>query len=295
MQLSDIKNIISQGESKTIEFKQSFSKAVIETLVAFSNTSGGKVLIGVNDKGAVSGTSSTEETVQKWINEIKQNTEPAISPIVDIVDVENRTIVIFSVNEFPIKPIAYKDRYFGRKQNSNHRLNVDEISELRFYSLSYSFDAYEVETKINELDDFAIQYFIDKVKYTSRYKLNKNIEQDFLKLGLIKNNKLTRAAELLFGLHHTNIHIGRFKSPTVIIDDLMIRSPLMLAVDEAMDFIKKNIRLGFGFGGETTKRSEKWQYPIPALREFLLNAVVHRNYLDPTDIIINPVRYLVFY
>ena len=265
MHPSDIKNIITQGEGLTCEFKQSFSKAVIETLVAFSNTRGGKVLIGVNDKGILKGVTITEETVQKWVNEIKQNTEPAISPIIDITEVDDKTIVVFSVNEFPIKPISYKDRYFGRKQNSNHKLSIDEISELRFYSLSYSFDAYEVVANLDNLDNTAIQYFIDKVKDTGRYKLNHNIEQDFIKLGLIKNSKLTRAAELLFGLHHTNIHIGRFKSQTTIIDDLMIRSPLMLAVDEAMDFIKKNIRLGFEFGGETTKRSEKWQYPISAI------------------------------
>ena len=112
-----------------------------------------------------------------------------------------------------------------------------------------------------------------------------------VKLGIIKKDKLTRAAELLFGNHHTNIHIGRFKSETTIIDDLMIRSPLILAVNEAIDFIKKNIRLGFKFGGETTKRSEKWQYPIPALRELLLNAIVHRDYNNPTDVNIYPVRY----
>jgi len=66
----------------------------------------------------------------------------------------------------------------------------------------------------------------------------------------------------------------------------MIRSPLILAVDEAMDFIKKNIRLGFEFSGETTKRKEKWQYPLPAIRELLLNAIVHRDYTNPTDVII---------
>ncbi|MCD6179130.1 MAG: winged helix-turn-helix transcriptional regulator [Bacteroidales bacterium] len=103
---------------------------------------------------------------------------------------------------------------------------------------------------------------------------------------MIKNKKLTRATELLFGLHHTNIHIGRFKTQTIIIDDLMIRSPLILAVDEAIDFIKKNIRLAFEIGGETTQRKERWQYPIPAIRELLLNAIVHRDYTDPTDVII---------
>ena len=279
-------HIIQEGESERVEFKTSFNKAVIETLVAFSNTRGGQILIGVDNNGQIKGVDITDETVQKWINEIKQTTEPALFPIIDFVKIDDKQVIIFSINEFPIKPIAYKDRYYIRKHNSNHKLSIDEISELRFHSLNYSFDSYEVNTKITELDKMAIDYFTNKVKNTGRYQLGNNIEEDFIKLGLIRNNKLTRAAELLFGLHHTNIHIGRFKSETTIIDDLMIRSPLILAVDETLNFIKKNIRLGFIFGGETTKRGEKWQYPIPALREFLLNAIVHRDYLNPTDVII---------
>jgi len=90
----------------------------------------------------------------------------------------------------------------------------------------------------------------------------------------------------LFGNHHTNIHIGRFKSPTTIIDDLIIRSPLVLAVEETLEFIKKNIRLGFEFGGDGLSRKEKWQYPIPALRELILNAIVHRDYNNTTDLMI---------
>ena len=265
--------IIKQGEGETTEFKQSFNKEAIETIVAFSNTKGGKVLLGVDDDGDIKGVSITEETIQKWINEIKQNTVPAIFPIVDIVEFEDKTAVLFSINEFPIKPVSYKDRYYTRRVNSNHKLTVDEISELRFVSLNYSFDAFEVSTTIGQLDDSALKYFTSKVNESGRYHLCGNVEQDFVKLGIIKNNSLTRAAELLFGLHHTNIHIGRFKSETTIIDDLMIRSPLILAVNEAIDFIKKNIRLGFEFGGETTKRIEKWQYPIPVIREFLLNAI----------------------
>ena len=278
--------IIRQGESDTVEFKQSFNKAAIETLAAFSNTKGGKVLLGVRNDKTITGVSITEETIQKWINEIKQSTEPVVFPIIDKVETKNKVVLILSVNEFPIKPVAHKGRYYARKLNSNHKLSVDEISELRFTSLNYSFDSFEVETHFNHLNNKALQYFIDKVKSSGRYKLTQNIRDDFFKLGLIKNNKLTRAAELLFGLHHTNIHIGRFKSETTIIDDIVIRSPLILAVDEAIEFIKKNIRLGFEFGGDTTKRIEKWQYPIPAIREILLNAVVHRDYTNPTDVII---------
>ena len=111
--------------------------------------------------------------------------------------------------------------------------------------------------------------------------------RSYYELSIIKDNgKLTRAAQLLLGNHHTNIHLGRFKSETTIIDDLMIRSPLVLAVEEAIDFIKKNIRLSFEIDGDDLKRRENWQYPIPAIRELLLNAIVHRDYTNPTDVIV---------
>ena len=119
MTKKELINIIVQGETETIEFKQSFNKTVIETLVAFSNTLGGKILMGVDNTGKIKGVTTTEETVQKWVNEIKQNTIPAIYPVIDIVKADNKDIVVFSVNEFPIKPVAYKDRYYKRKQNSN--------------------------------------------------------------------------------------------------------------------------------------------------------------------------------
>ncbi len=64
----EIKHLTIQGESETVEFKQSFSKSVIETLVAFSNTQGGTVLLGLTNDDNVKGIDINEETVQKWIN-----------------------------------------------------------------------------------------------------------------------------------------------------------------------------------------------------------------------------------
>jgi len=110
--------LISQGENETIEFKASFTKAVIETLVAFSNTRGGQVFIGVDNEGNIKGVSITDETVQKWINEIKQSTEPSIFPVVSMVNYPDKVVIILKVSEFPVKPVAYKDRYYGRRLNS---------------------------------------------------------------------------------------------------------------------------------------------------------------------------------
>jgi ATP-dependent DNA helicase RecG len=136
------------------------------------------------------------------------------------------------------------------------------------------------------LDNEALSYFKKRISESGRYKPSNSLVNDFKKLGFIKNGKLTRAAELLFGTHHTSIHLGRFKSPSTIIDDIVIRSPLILAVEEALDFVKRNIALGYEFGGNGLKRKDRWQYPIPAIRELLLNAIVHRDYSNPTDVIV---------
>ena len=67
------------GESLHIEFKSGFNEDVIETLVAFANTKGGKVLVGVkNDGTPVKGFTVGNESVQQWLNEIKTKTQPSI-------------------------------------------------------------------------------------------------------------------------------------------------------------------------------------------------------------------------
>ena len=131
----ELTHIITQGESDTVEFKQSFSKSVIETLVAFSNTRGGRVIIGVKNDKSISGVSVTEESVQQWINEIKQNTKPQIIPDTESVLLEEKEIIVFSIIEYPIKPVAYKGKYYKRVLNSNHLISLDELSNLHLQTI----------------------------------------------------------------------------------------------------------------------------------------------------------------
>jgi len=77
-----LQSLITQGEGQTVEFKSSFQKEVIETVVAFANAQGGKILIGVSDEGKIIGVELQKEILQGWINQIKTTTQPSI--IVDI-------------------------------------------------------------------------------------------------------------------------------------------------------------------------------------------------------------------
>ncbi len=116
------------------------------------------------------------------------------------------------------------------------------------------------------------------------------------KLGLTKKEIPTFASLLLFGNHNTGIHIGRFKDRDIIIDDILIKAPLVDGINDALRFIQKNISVNYQFGNQL-KRIENWQYPIPVLREILLNAIIHRNYQSPNDItkkfLITPLSLLV--
>ena len=76
LNIAVIQHIISQGESDTLESKTSFNIEVIETLVAFANTIGGKVIVGINSKNEFIGVDVNEESVQNWINEIKIKRHP---------------------------------------------------------------------------------------------------------------------------------------------------------------------------------------------------------------------------
>ncbi|MEK7196193.1 MAG: ATP-binding protein, partial [Nitrospirota bacterium] len=94
-----MKKALASGESETVEFKTSFDKNTIETLVAFANTRGGDVLIGVSDRGELKGIQISKETVQNWINEVKQYTSHAIIPDAETIKIKGKDIVIFSVQE----------------------------------------------------------------------------------------------------------------------------------------------------------------------------------------------------
>ncbi|HEY5590933.1 MAG TPA: ATP-binding protein [Paludibacter sp.] len=113
---TELERLIALGEGENLEFKSSFNNELIETLVAFANTSGGKVVVGINQKKEFSGVTINSESVQNWINEIKNKTSPSLIPDVSVLESVGKTIVVFSIQEYPIKPVATRGKYFKRNE-----------------------------------------------------------------------------------------------------------------------------------------------------------------------------------
>ncbi|GJQ48175.1 MAG: ATP-dependent DNA helicase [Candidatus Kuenenia stuttgartiensis] len=283
---SEIRVFLRDGESHTVEFKSSFDRETIETVVAFANTQGGAIFVGVADTGTIKGVTLGKETLNEWLGQIKSTTSPTVIPDIEATAIKGKTVVVIRVNEYPVKPVNTKGKYFKRIATSNHQLSLSEITDLYMQSLQLSWDAYTAtKESLDTLSIPKIDKFISQVNDSGRFTLDASPLLALEKLKLVAGNRPTWAALLLFAkepLRH-HIHIGRFKTQTMIIDDHQITDTLFEAVEQAMKFLVSHVSVAFQFNG-SLQRQERFAYPLPALREALLNAVVHRDYTNSSDI-----------
>ena len=178
-----LQNIIRQGESETVEFKTSFNDEVIISLVAFANTKGGAVFIGISDEREVIGVNLGKETVQRWLNEIKNKTEPAITPANKEHKADDKTYVTIHVQEFPVGLLLFKDRYYKRVNNSNHQLSPAEIADLKLLTLQISRDANPASNyTLYDIDWNKVNQFTDKVSEKGCFRLSGNIKDNLKKV-----------------------------------------------------------------------------------------------------------------
>lgn len=135
-----LESIIIQGENENTKFKESFSDGVVISLVAFANTSGGRVFIGINDGGQIVGAEISKESYKNWINEIKTKTSPSLIPDIFEVIISNKMVICAKIQEYPIKPVAYKGRYYKRISSSNHIISISEAVNMHLSSMNTSWD-----------------------------------------------------------------------------------------------------------------------------------------------------------
>ncbi|MCK5169909.1 MAG: putative DNA binding domain-containing protein [Bacteroidales bacterium] len=295
MNKEDIINIINKGESETVEFKSSFSKSVIETIVAFSNTEGGNILIGINDRKEIIGVSITDETIQKWINEIKQNTSPQVIPYVDVFNIDNKNVVALNVIEYPIKPVSYKDKFYKRVLNSNHKMSLTEVTNEHLRTINGSWDYFpDPNHTLEHISLQKVEKYIKEYRDKNDTSINYSAINFLNKQEILKDGKLTFGAYLLFAKELciiSDVQVGRFKGSTKIIDSLSLDTDIFTELDEILTFIKKNLMVEFIITGNAA-REERYDYPLKAIREIVINLLIHRDYRNPSGSIIHPVRYL---
>ena len=251
-----INALLRAGESETLELKERFGADVIETAVAFANTHGGTILMGVRDDARIVGGHFGKEALRDYVNRIATATEPAVVPAACRVTMGEVEIIALQVSEVPLKPVATRVRSYCRAGSATRVSYMRGATQLGRRHFAAHDDPWQVLQKL-EL-----------------------VESD---------TRITRAAILLFGktpqspLTQAVVHAGRLQQLVHVMDHRIIAGTLVAQVEEAMAFLQKNLHVRFEITGAPT-RQEIWDYPLVALREALINAVCHRDYGDTADI-----------
>jgi len=289
MNSKDIDIMLSEGEGLRIEFKSSFDNKVIETLVAFANTSGGSVLIGISDDRKISGITTNHESVQNWLNEVKNKTTPAVAPFAEYVDYKDKVVVALTVPESPVKPVSMRSKYFKRVANSNHLMNTDEIASEHLRTINSSWDYYaDPEHGVDSLSLDKVRVFMRRIEHHTGNLLIIDPLEFLAKLEIVRRNQLTFGGFLLFARNYcliSDLQAGRFKGESTIIDSLSLNTDLFSEVDEVLNFIKKHLMVEYIFNGEP-QLTEKFYYPVDAIREIIVNMIVHRDYRESSGSVI---------
>ncbi len=276
---------IQQGESKTLELKRELPKGeqLAKTLVAFANTSGGKLVIGVDDQRQIIGIHGDEfELMDQVASMLHAQCLPTLLPSIYLETANNKTLLIVQVHRGSQLPYYLKSKgrdngTYVRIGASNRPANLDTIHELERQRLNQSFD--EQVAWDAELDQLDLTPVHDAFARQGK-ELD---EQRLYSLKLIKKEhgqiRPTHGLLILLGHYeHVELKCARFKGTnmTVFLDKKEYRGNLFHQLAQAEMFIKNHLHLRAEILG--LQRTETYEIPIPAIREALINAIIHRDY-----------------
>lgn len=285
----DLVDLLKRPEGKTLEFKRDLSspEGALRTIVAFANTAGGTLLVGVEDRSRrVRGVGDPLALEERMASLISDRIAPRIVPEIEILPWRRTQVLGVQVHPSPSRP-HYLTRkgpaegVYVRVGSTNRRADAELIEELRRFSRGEGFD----EQPMPGLDSEAIDFRAASESFATVRKLAR---RDLETLRLVTRHQArkvpTVGGMILFGVERERhfpdawIQAGRFSGTdrSRIVDRAEIRSFPAQAVEEAIAFVQKHTLHGAEIGA--LRRKERWSLPPVAVREAVINAVVHTDY-----------------
>ena len=282
--LDEIKN----GESKILELKEKLpdNKSIAKTVIAFANTAGGKIIVGINDKLKITGVdaNSVYALKDKIVSVIFDSCSPDILPEIYTININGKLLLVIEIFRGNLMPYFLKsegksDGVYIRVGATNRKASPQIIEELQRHKRYVSFDEeINYDITVREPDMLPI-----KARFA---KIGKTLNDEKLRnLKLIKTDRgityPTNALLILLGkFPHCTVKCARFKGVTMetFIDKKEYRGNIFSVIENTQSFILNHINLSAKIEG--LYRTDSYEIPIVALREALINALIHRDYAN---------------
>ncbi len=285
-------------EGQTVEWKESPGehREIVQTCAAFASAQGGCIYIGVRDNGTVVGAQIGKGTLEGLANNIAQNTVPKLVPAILTIQESGQTVMVVEVAENPTKPVSAYGRAYRRSGRTNQVLSASEIAELYFTSRGVTWDeTVRADATLGDIGPDKVRQFLNRARVERRWDIDPktSLPQALRQLRLMRNDQLTIAALLLFGkdpqrfLLQAKLRCARFKGTDEVtfIDLKVIEGDIIQQVEDAMAFVQRNTSMAVKIEGKL-ERTEKWEYPLEAVREAVTNAVCHRDYAESGNVVV---------
>lgn len=293
MNIQELKALIAKGESPYVEFKEESVRAkdLAAEIVAFANCEGGMILLGVDDGGNVTGIEE-EMVEEKIMNICRTSCIPPVVPGFETQEVEGKKVGIIRIEKGIHKPYYTVDnKYYVRVGSTKRIASREELLRLFEKAGSFHFDISPVvgtsvkDLNLERIRDYFLQYnafdlFEESPESMERVLVNADILTE-VEGGVA----CTLGGLLIFGLRpekflpQNGISFAHFKGielTDTLIDKKNVLGRLPDMAEQIMVILQNNMLRPSVIEG--ARRVEREEYPLLALREAVVNALVHRNY-----------------
>jgi len=266
-----------------LDYKESLSSSFARDLVAFANSPGGKILLGVRDDGTVVGIRGSNK-LRAQIQDIARNCDPPIRILVETVG----KVMVITVRESESKPVQCREGFFWRQGASTQKLSRDEIRDFFRSEGAIRFDL-TVCPKFRYPEDFDREKF-DAWISQSRITSKGRVEDVLVNIEVAERagrRLIFRNAGVLFFANnvrhffpqaYVTCLLAKGTDKVNILDRKDFAECLVSDIEESLRFIERNTRTGYRI--EKLRREDVPEYPMRALREAITNAVMHRDYFE---------------
>lgn len=271
-------------EQQNIEYKQNWHEEYLKWVCGFANAQGGVIYIGKDDNGNVVGLEDYKKLMDDIPNKIRN--AMGITVEVNLHEEAGKRFIEIVTHPYSV-PISLRGRYYYRSGSTKQELTGASLNEFLLKKSGKTWDdVIEPRATFDDIDETAVAKFLVMAQEKGRLPEVDGLstEQLFDKLRLTENGQLKRAALVLFGKDPSkfypsiNVRIGRFRDELDLVfqeseEDNIINLYQTVLNQINHKFIVKNITF------EGMYRIETPEYPREAMREAILNALVHRNYM----------------